>query len=259
MNVEKANDRLIYKVGKLAICNKRSPVKNLLVGLLSCVTLFAACAGYSNIFVRKAPAAAVATTTDKVISELKTVGSSEIKGIDPHVLALALKARHKAQAMGVTQKSLMTIIDYSLPSTQRRMWVVDVAKRKVIYHTHVAHGSGSGGVKAQRFSDVPGSYQSSLGVFVTGKTYQGKHGLSLTLHGLEKGINGNAERRRIVVHAANYVNSTANKAEARVGRSWGCPALNTQIARPVIQAIKEGSLLFAYYPDDKWLKRSRFL
>jgi len=184
--------------------------------------------------------------------------TNTLGGINPQVLQLALKAQNKAQSMGLSQKTLMTIIDYSLPSTQPRLWVVDMARRKVIYHTHVAHGSGSGGNEAQRFSDIPGSYQSSLGVFLTGKTYQGKHGLSLILHGLEKGINGNAAQRRIVIHAADYVNENVIQQKGRLGRSWGCPALSNKIALPIIHAIKEGTLLFAYYPDDKWLKRSLF-
>ncbi|MFI4938509.1 MAG: murein L,D-transpeptidase catalytic domain family protein [Candidatus Berkiellales bacterium] len=182
-----------------------------------------------------------------------------IKEINPRVLELALAAQQKAQAMGVTSKPILTIIDYSLPATKPRLWVVDVARGKVVYHTHVAHGSGSGGDVANRFSDVPGSLQTSLGVFVTGKTYHGKHGNSLTLHGLEKGINGNAEKRRIVIHAAHYVGESYIKSTGRLGRSWGCPALSTHLAQPIIHTIKEGSLLFAYYPDKKWLNRSQFL
>ncbi|MBS0290160.1 MAG: murein L,D-transpeptidase catalytic domain family protein [Proteobacteria bacterium] len=191
---------------------------------------------------------------------LKTAKSpSAFKEINPKVLQMAMKAHQKANAMGVARKSLMTIIDYSLPSTKRRLWVLDMNKQKVIYHTLVAHGSGSGGNVATQFSDKPGSLQSSLGVFVTGKTYQGKHGLSLTLHGLEQGINGNAERRRIVVHGAGYVNEGTADRLGRLGRSWGCPALDTRLASPIIQTIKDGSLIFAYYPDNNWLKRSKFL
>lgn len=193
------------------------------------------------------------------VLEFSKSQGKDLKEMNPRVLELALKAHQKANAMGIAQKSMMTIIDYSLPSTKRRLWVVDMVKGKVMYHTHVAHGSGSGGNLAKSFSDKPGSLQTSLGLFVTGKTYQGKHGLSLTLHGLEKGINGNAERRRIVVHGANYVSESTAKNLGRLGRSWGCPALDTRLATPIIQTIKDGSLVFAYYPDDKWLKKSRFL
>jgi len=183
----------------------------------------------------------------------------DLKNLNPRVFELAAKAHRKAVSLGLAKKSLLTIIDYSLPSTQRRLWVVDMSKQKVIYHEHVAHGSGSGMNKAERFSDKPGSLQTSLGLFVTGNTYQGKHGLSLVLHGLEKGINGNAERRAIVMHGANYVNFSIVKQQGRLGRSWGCPAVRNEVARPMIQTIKEGSLIFAYYPDNKWLKQSRFL
>lgn len=226
--------------------NGCSQIKSLLQGLIACALLLGPCIGHSSIGAQ-------------TLSSSESMSITDLKDMNPKVLALAVKAHQKAKGMGVASKSLMTIIDYSLPSTKRRLWVVDMTKRKVIYHTHVAHGSGSGGNEAKQFSDKPGSYQSSLGVFVTGKTYQGKHGLSLTLHGLEKGINGNAERRRIVVHSANYVNSGIIKSMGRLGRSWGCPALSTEVARPIIQTIKDGSLLFAYYPDNKWLNHSRFL
>lgn len=191
--------------------------------------------------------------------DVQASSSASIKGMNPRVYQLAMKAHQKAKRMGITQKPIITVIDYSLPSTQPRMWVIDTSRQKVIYHTHVAHGSHTGDNQAKYFSDRPGSYQTSLGVFVTGSTYQGKHGTSLTLHGLEKGINGNAERRRIVIHGASYVSESIIKAKGRLGRSWGCPALNQRIAQPVIQTIKNGTLLFAYYPDQNWLKRSNFL
>lgn len=196
---------------------------------------------------------------NNVDNKAASFSSPEIKEMNPQVLALALKAHQKARSMGVAQSSVVTVIDYSLPSTQRRLWVLDLATKKVVYHTLVAHGSGSGGNQANHFSDVPGSYQSSLGVFVTGKTYQGKHGLSLEIHGQEQGINGNAARRRIVVHGADYVNSSIIKSMGRLGRSWGCPALDTKISQSIIQTIKNGSLIFAYYPDKNWLNRSKFL
>lgn len=179
--------------------------------------------------------------------------------LNNQVLKLALQAQHKAQAIGMARNHLLTIIDFSLPSTQPRLWVMDLRTNKVIYHTHVSHGVGTGDKEARYFSDIPGSYQSSLGLFLTGKTYYGKHGLSLVLHGLEKGINGNAQRRRIVMHAAEYVSESFVQQTGRLGRSWGCPALSKKLAQPIIQTIKEGSLIFAYYPDKKWLQHSQFL
>lgn len=192
-------------------------------------------------------------------TRISTQAIANTRGINPQVLSLALKAHQKAQRMGVARKPLLTIIDYSLPSTKPRLWVMDVATKKIIYHTYVAHGKHTGENMAQRFSDKPGSLQSSLGVFVTGKTYHGKHGLSLTLHGLEKGINGNAARRAIVMHAAHYVNGSFASSRGRLGRSWGCPAVDARLAKPLINTIQDGSVLFAYYPDKHWLNKSTFL
>uniref|UniRef100_A0A0Q9YJ92 L,D-transpeptidase catalytic domain n=1 Tax=Candidatus Berkiella aquae TaxID=295108 RepID=A0A0Q9YJ92_9GAMM len=185
--------------------------------------------------------------------------TSSFQGINPKVLNLALKAHRKAHTMGIPRKQFLTVIDYSLPSTSRRLWVLDMTRNKVVYNAHVAHGSATGDNHAKHFSDAHGSHKSSLGLFLTGSTYQGKHGTSLTLHGLEKGFNGNAASRAIVMHPAGYVNEGMIKSMGRIGRSWGCPALSYSVAGPIIQTIKEGSLIFAYYPDNKWLNNSRFL
>ncbi len=182
-----------------------------------------------------------------------------LRTIKPQVLSLVYKAYEKAAHMGVARKPLVTIVDYTIPSTEPRLWVVDLDKKTVIYHTLVAHGLGNGGNVPEKFSDTPGSKQASLGVFVTGKTYQGGHGLSLVLHGLEEGINGNAERRRIVVHGAHYVNPTISNELGRLGRSSGCLAVETHLAKKLIQTIQDGSLVFSYYPDKNWLKNSKFL
>lgn len=190
---------------------------------------------------------------------LELTETKSISSIKPHVLNLVYKAYEKTSKMGLLKKPLVTIVDYTIPSTQPRLWVVDLDKKKVIYHTLVAHGSGNGGDLPHQFSDKPGSRQASLGVFLTGKTYQGGHGLSLVLHGLEKGINGNAERRRIVVHGANYVNPVISSELGRLGRSFGCLALENHLAKKIIHTIQDGSLVFSYYPDKIWLKNSKFL
>jgi len=195
---------------------------------------------------------AFASTSDIVIQTTH-------KPIPSHVWLLVQKAYFKAKTSGTATKPFVTVIDYSLPSTERRLWVVDIEQKKVLYNTHVAHGSGSGSNAAKFFSDKPGSRKTCLGVFKTGKTYQGKHGISLELHGLEKGINGNALRRRVVMHGANYVNESFIKIHGRLGRSWGCPALEMRVVRPIIQTIKEGSLVFSYYPDKHWMSNSRFI
>lgn len=184
---------------------------------------------------------------------------SKKAGIDLKVFELALKAHKKAYQEGLTKSNMLTVIDYSKPSTEKRFWVIDLNTHRVVFHTYVAHGSGSGDNLARSFSNKPGSYQSSIGTFITGDTYRGRHGISLNLIGLEAGINNNAYNRRIVIHSAHYVDEKFIKRHGRLGRSWGCPALSNQIAQPVINTIKNGVLLFAYFPEPYWLAHSRYI
>ena len=128
-----------------------------------------------------------------------------------------------------------------------------------MYHTLVAHGKNSGAKFAKSFSNKFESKQSSLGLFVTGNTYQGGKGYALNLYGLEKGINDHAYKRRIVIHGADYVSENFIKKVGRLGRSWGCPSLDKKISTPLINEIKDGSFVFAYYPDKPWLSSSEFL
>jgi hypothetical protein len=180
--------------------------------------------------------------------------------IDPKVLRLALRATTCATQQGVVERPpTLTVIDYSQPSTKPRLWVVDLATGDVLFEELVAHGQGSGDNLATKFSDEPDSHQSSLGLFLTGETYTGKHGYSLRLRGLEDGVNSRALERAIVVHAAEYVSAGTVSALGRLGRSWGCPALGRNVARRVIDTIKDGSLIFSYYPDKAWLSGSKFL
>lgn len=179
-------------------------------------------------------------------------------GLRPQVLSLALKAYEHARSLGQTASSIVTLIDYSLPSTERRLWVMDVRRGALLFHELVAHGKLSGDDVATAFSNRPGSQQSSLGSFVTGETYAGRHGLSLRLRGLEPGINDRAEEREIVVHGAPYVNQDVVRALGRLGRSQGCPAVRPEIASRIIQTIKDGTFVFAYYPGPE-LQRSSYL
>jgi hypothetical protein len=175
-------------------------------------------------------------------------------------LSLALSAAScAAQTLGVKRPSLLTIIDYSLPSTQSRLWVLDLANRRQLFRELVAHGRGSGDDRAVRFSNEPGSHESSLGLFLTGEAYSGSNGYSLRLDGLEPDFNDRARERAIVMHGAPYVSPAVARSMGRLGRSWGCPALRTGVARDVIDSIKGGSLVFVYYPDDRWERTSRFL
>jgi len=175
------------------------------------------------------------------------------------VLLLALRAHRCGRAAGLLGNApLLTIIDYTLPSTARRLWVIDLAARRVLFHELVAHGAGSGENFAAAFSNEPGSRRSSLGLFRAEGVYRGEHGTALRLSGLEPGGNDRAMERAIVMHAAVYV-SPALAARGRLGRSWGCPALAPTVAGDVIERIKDGTALFAYYPDPRWLAASRFL
>lgn len=180
--------------------------------------------------------------------------------LDRDVLAKALDARACAVSAGEAERDeILTVIDYSLPSTAKRLWVFDVAAREVLYNELVAHGKNTGANMATRFSNTDGSLQTSLGLFRTADTYYGKNGYSLRLHGLEKGINHLALPRTIVIHGAPYVSDEFARQQGRIGRSWGCPAVPEAVARPLIDTIKEGSLVFSYYPDEDWLGGSRFL
>jgi hypothetical protein len=157
------------------------------------------------------------------------------------------------------EKSLLTICDFSLSSNVPRMWVIDVKKKKVLFHTLVAHGQGTGEEYAREFSNIEGSHQSSVGFFVTKDTYYGDNGYSLRLEGMDVGYNHNAMSRAIVMHGADYVSESFIQANQRLGRSWGCPAVSRKLAKPIIDAIKEGSCLFIYYPDKKYLASSKWL
>jgi len=177
----------------------------------------------------------------------------------PEVLALARRAYECGRAAGFYDAPILTVIDYTLPSTARRLWVIDLARNRVLFHELVAHGEGSGELFAVAFSNEPQSRQSSLGLFRTEDVYRGQHGPALRLSGLEPGVNDRAMERAIVMHAAAYVSRTVIAARGRLGRSWGCPALDRAVHRRVIERIKDGTALFAYYPERRWLGASRFL
>lgn len=153
----------------------------------------------------------------------------------------------------------LAVIDYSLPSTQARLWVFDLQERRLLFRELVAHGRNSGDNYTRFFSNAEGSRQTSLGLFRTESTYDGNNGYSMRLTGLEPGFNDQAMARAIVMHGAPYVDATLAAKQGRIGRSWGCPAVRAGIARTMIDTLKNGQLLFAYYPDSQWLSRSRYL
>lgn len=211
------------------------------------------------------------SSNDAVLSTTSPTGSSswinsevnilhnQASNLNPTVLKLALKAYVKGRSEGLDRKQFLTIIDYSKPSTERRMWVINLHNNNVLYNTWVSHGRGSGDLNATSFSNAAGSLKSSIGVFVTDTPYFGHEGYSLRLSGLERNINDNAYRRAIVIHGAWYVDPGVGHQYGRLGRSWGCPAVSPQLAKPIIDKIKDNTLVFAYYPDSHWLHTSTFL
>ena len=176
-----------------------------------------------------------------------------------NVFDLARKAYRCGLSHGHFERPYLSVIDYSRPSHERRLWVIDMRNGDVLFHEYVAHGRNTGLNEARSFSNVMGSKQSSLGLFRTAETYRGQHGYSLNLEGLERGVNDLAYDRRIVMHGAEYVGEAFVKRHGRIGRSWGCPAVDTAVNRPIIDTIKGGSAVFAYYPDLDWLDGSTFL
>ena len=179
--------------------------------------------------------------------------------LDSEVLRLALNADRCARAKGQPKTNILTVIDYSLPSTERRLWVFDLDYARLLYYELVAHGKNTGANLATEFSNRHGSRQSSLGVFTTGKTYNGKNGYSLKLHGLERKVNHEALARTIVIHGAWYVSDDHAQKHGRLGRRWGCPALAPDEAQALIDTIKGGSVLFVYFPNSEWLSTSDYL
>lgn len=165
----------------------------------------------------------------------------------------------KLEKENKVEKQILTIVDFSLPSTEKRMWVLDMASNKVLFHTYVAHGTNTGGNMATAFSNTPNSLQSSLGFYVTAETYYGRNGLSLFIDGMEKGFNSNARDRYVVIHGADYANPDFIKRNGRLGRSYGCPAVPTALTQDIIDTIKGQSVLFVYHTDENYVKKSRYL
>ena len=172
----------------------------------------------------------------------------------------ALKGYRKLLQQGrIRNSQYLTICDFSQSSRQKRFYLIDLENEKLILNTYVAHGRNTGGEYASRFSNKPSSHQSSLGFYLTDRTYYGEHGLSLRLSGMETGINSNASMRRIVIHGADYAEPTHIRSMGYLGRSYGCPALPRQQSKLVINTIKNGSCFFIYYPSTNYQNKSKIL
>ena len=180
-------------------------------------------------------------------------------GLPREALVYAVKGQQTLQQKGLLQHpDILTVCDFSQPSDSKRMYIIDIKNYKVLLNTYVAHGKNSGLEYARKFSNRLKSQQSSLGFYITGNTYSGKHGLSLRLTGLDKGFNDNAARRAVVVHGARYIGESRADA-VYMGRSFGCPAVPQSVAPKVINLIKQGSCLFIYSPLKSYLHGSSIL
>ena len=160
---------------------------------------------------------------------------------------------------GKVQNNILTIVDFSFSSTKERMWVLDMENKKVILQTLVSHGMNSGTEYAKSFSNQNESFKSSLGFFITGETYNGKHGISLKLDGQEYGLNDNARERAVVIHGADYVSKKLANRQGYIGRSQGCPAVSPEVAPKLIRLIKNKSVLFIYHPTRMYVNKSRLV
>ena len=167
---------------------------------------------------------------------------------DSRCFTKAMEGFYALKQKGLIQKDILTLVDFSISSAKRRMWVIDLSTNTILYNTFVAHGMNSGVEYANAFSNSSNSNKSSLGFYATGETYIGKHGLSLKLDGLEMGINNNARSRAVVIHGADYANPAILKSQNYLGRSQGCPAIPEYIKKDIIKTIKDRSCLFIYHP-----------
>ncbi|MCX2741492.1 murein L,D-transpeptidase catalytic domain family protein [Pontibacter anaerobius] len=204
-------------------------------------------------------AAAKEAAFDNHVQELYNAAGLKQKGLSYEVFEKAVVGFQNFKRLQVVapKKSIISVVDFTKPSSQKRLWIIDLNAKKVLFNTLVAHGRNTGQDKATQFSNTSGSYMSSLGFYLTDATYFGKHGLSLRLQGMDEGYNSNAMERAIVVHGADYVSENFVKQYGRLGRSLGCPSVPKEISKDVIETIKDKSVLYIHGNDSKYT--SRFL
>ena len=200
-----------------------------------------------------------ASSVDSLSNELYDSLQLDKVGLTKAALEFAYKGHQVLQDKGVlSNPDILTVCDFTQSSQSKRMYIIDLKNYKLLLNTYVAHGRNSGLDYAEHFSNKPESLESSLGFYVTKNTYQGKHGLSLKLSGLDRGYNDNAEARDVVVHGAPYIGEQRANS-AYMGRSWGCPAVPQKLAPTVINLIKNGTCLFIYHPNESYVENSSIL
>jgi hypothetical protein len=204
-----------------------------------------------------APLAAVPAVQDSAsdVSAVYEMLDLQSRGLSREAFELALAGYNKLSAAGKITNNKLTIADFSQASTKKRLYIIDLKEKKLLFNTLVAHGKNSGELMATNFSNTAESNQSSLGFYVTAEKYMGKHGLSMRLDGVEK-TNSRARERAIVMHAADYVSERFAKSQGFIGRSWGCPAVSPELNEPIINAIGNGSCLFIYSPKAEYLTQT---
>ena len=193
------------------------------------------------------------------IDDIKEMLYKEIPSLSMDVIKPTLTIIQCTQSNHKLQNNILSIIDYSKPSNEKRLWIFSIKDKQLLFHTYVSHGIKSGTLLSQNFSNVNNSKASSIGVYQTEQTYYGRDGLSLRFTGMDYGFNSNAANRYIVMHGGWYVSEDFIKRYGRPGRSWGCPAVSEDLKTAIINTIKDNTLFIAYYPDDKWMAKSRFL
>ena len=193
------------------------------------------------------------------LNELRAMLHAQAPNLSDAVINKVATALKCTTAYNVEGSNVLTVIDYSLPSNQKRLWVFDIVQKKLLFNTYVSHGIKSGTLLTNNFSNKYNSKASSIGVYKTDQAYYGREGLSLRLEGLERNFNDNAMNRSIVMHGGWYLDEGFIKRYGRPGRSWGCPAVPLSLYQPIINTIKDHSLIVVYYPSDEWFSKSKFL
>ncbi len=207
------------------------------------------------------PASALINEGSTTLELYNSIDFTTVNKLDSEVFEKAFMGFTNLKKAGKVAETanLLTVCDFSLSSTKKRLWVIDLNSKKVLFNALVAHGKNTGEEFATNFSNTESSLQSSMGFYITESTYNGENGYSLKLLGMDRGFNDNALKRAIVMHGADYVSEDFIKSQQRIGRSWGCPAVSRELAEPIINTIKGQSVLFVYYPDQKYLQSSEWL
>jgi hypothetical protein len=201
-----------------------------------------------------------ALITENTLSNLYVSLNLSEKGLSHDAFNYAVKGFSYLKSKGkILNENILTIVDFTLSSTRKRLFIIDIEKQEILFNTYVAHGQKTGEEFAKNFSNKPESYQSSPGFYITSDTYNGKNGYSMHLLGQEAGFNDKANERAIVMHGAPYVSEGFIKSRGFLGRSWGCPAVPENLNKPIIETIKNGSCLFIYTNDNNYLSRSTIL